>query len=54
MWAWGIVDRSEVQAQPQDTSSTCDLMLPKLIVSVRLLQRLDGRMVDLSKPLQHH
>lgn len=35
------------------TSYTCDLMLPKLIVSVRLLQGLDGRMVDLSKPLQH-
>lgn len=32
---------------------TCDLMLPKLIVFVRLLQGFDGRMVDLSKPLQH-
>jgi hypothetical protein len=28
-------------------------MLPKLIVLVRLLQGLDGRMIDLPKSLQH-
>lgn len=32
---------------------TCDLVLPELVVFVRLLQGFDGRMVDLSKPLQH-
>lgn len=33
---------------------TCDLVLPKLVVFVGLLQGLDGRVVDLPKPLQHH
>lgn len=32
---------------------TCDLVLPKLVVFVRLLQGFDGRMVDLAKPLKH-
>lgn len=42
------------RAQGRDVAGTCDLVLPKLIVFVRLLQGLDGRVVDLSKPLQHH
>lgn len=49
----GSVDRLEEQAQRWDASCTCDLMLPKFVVFVRLLQGLDGRMVDLSKPLQY-
>lgn len=42
------------RAQGRDVAGTCDLVLPKLVVFVRLLQGLDGRVVDLSKPLQHH
>lgn len=43
-----------MEALPRDMNCTCDLMLPKLVVFVRLFQGFDGRMVDLSKPLQHH
>lgn len=55
-WPWSL--RSPPlptsRAQGRDVAGTCDLVLPKLVVFVRLLQGLDGRVVDLSKPLQHH
>lgn len=50
----GSVDRLEVRLNLRTRGGTCDLVLPKLVVLVRLLQGFDGRVVDLSKSLQYH